>query len=67
LRATYTSECSTGPRISPEHLPRVFDPGFTTKGVGVRTGVGLLIAYRVSEDHGGRIEFSSTPPDKPQA
>jgi signal transduction histidine kinase len=44
----------------PDHvLPRVFEPGFTTKGVGVGMGLGLSIAYRVIEDHGGQIEIQS--------
>ena len=48
-----------GPGIAPEHQPHVFDPGFTTKGVGVGTGMGLAIAYRVVDDHGGAIEINS--------
>jgi signal transduction histidine kinase len=49
----------TGMGISPENLERVFDPGFTTKGVGVGTGLGLAICYRIVQDHGGTIEVSS--------
>lgn len=45
----------TGPGIRPEHLAKVFDPGFTTKGVGVGTGLGLAICYRLIEAHHGRI------------
>ncbi|MEN8182855.1 MAG: ATP-binding protein [Myxococcota bacterium] len=37
------------------HLERIFDPFFTTKPVGVGTGLGLAIAYRIVEEHGGRI------------
>lgn len=50
-----------GPGISPEHLPRIFDPGFTTRprGVVVGAGLGLAIAYRTVEDHGGTIEVHS--------
>lgn len=45
-----------GPGI-PEHvLPKIFDPGFTTKGVGVGTGLGLALCYRIMEKHHGRIE-----------
>ena len=49
----------SGSGISPEHLPRIFDPGFTTKGVGVGTGLGLSICYRIVHDHHGRIEVDS--------
>jgi PAS domain S-box-containing protein len=49
----------TGKGIPPEHLTRVFDPGFTTKGVGVGTGLGLSIAYQIMEKHAGAIECRS--------
>ncbi|MFQ5632081.1 MAG: sensor histidine kinase, partial [bacterium] len=49
----------TGGGISPENLNRIFDPGFTTKGVGVGTGLGLSIAYKIVEDHSGKIEVES--------
>jgi signal transduction histidine kinase len=51
----------TGCGIAPEHLPRLFDPGFTTKGAGVGTGLGLAITYRIVESHRGRIEVESAP------
>lgn len=50
----------TGSGIAPEHLKKIFDPGFTTKGVGVGTGLGLAICYRIVNDHRGRIEVEST-------
>lgn len=46
----------SGPGISIENLKRIFDPGFTTKGVGVGTGLGLSIVHQIIEHHGGRIE-----------
>jgi len=49
----------TGAGIAPENLERIFDPGFTTKGVGVGTGLGLSICYRIIQDHHGTIEVSS--------
>jgi signal transduction histidine kinase len=49
----------TGTGIRPEHLERIFDPGFTTKGVGVGAGLGLSIAYRIVENHRGSIQVES--------
>ncbi|HSF16265.1 MAG TPA: PAS domain S-box protein [Vicinamibacteria bacterium] len=45
--------------IPKEHLGKVFDPGFTTKGVGVGTGLGLSICYQIIQDHHGRIDVES--------
>ncbi len=49
----------SGVGIPPEHLPKIFDPGFTTKGVGVGTGLGLSICFKIAQDHGGGIEVES--------
>ena len=48
-----------GVGIPPEHLTKIFDPGFTTKGVGVGTGLGLSICFKIAQDHGGGIEVES--------
>jgi signal transduction histidine kinase len=49
----------TGKGIRPEHLPKIFDPGFTTKGVGVGTGLGLSIVYQIIQAHHGKITVAS--------
>jgi signal transduction histidine kinase len=50
----------TGVGIPRENLSKIFDPGFTTKGVGLGTGIGLSICYKIIGDHGGTIEVDSS-------
>jgi len=45
----------TGRGIQPEVQKRLFDPFFTTKDNGM--GLGLSIAARILEKHGGRLEY----------
>lgn len=49
----------TGEGISKDNLKRIFDPGFTTKGVGIGTGLGLSICYRIIDQHRGTIHVES--------
>lgn len=49
----------TGVGIPPENVKRIFDPGFTTKGVGIGTGLGLSICYQIIQDHHGEILVKS--------
>jgi len=48
-----------GNGIPKDKLKKVFDPGYTTKGVGVGTGLGLSIVYQIIEDHKGTITVDS--------
>ncbi|NML65403.1 cyclic nucleotide-binding domain-containing protein [Hymenobacter sp. RP-2-7] len=50
-----------GSGIAPEVLPHIFEPFYTTKPPGEGTGQGLEIAYRIVQEHGGRLEVASAP------
>lgn len=51
----------SGKGIEPKNLAKIFNPGFTTKGVGVGTGLGLAICYQIIEKHNGSIKVNSKP------
>jgi PAS domain S-box-containing protein len=40
---------------------RIFDPFYTTKGIGKGTGLGLSICYGIVKEHGGDITANNAP------
>ncbi len=52
-----------GGGIPLESQPRIFDHFYTTKPVGIGTGLGLGIVHRIVSDFGGTVRFTSIPGD----
>ena len=48
-----------GPGISPDAMPYIYDPFFTTKEKG--TGLGLSVVHRILDQHGGKIGAMNRP------
>jgi two-component system sensor histidine kinase PilS (NtrC family) len=59
LKNVSISFSDTGPGISRSNINKIFYPFFTTKEKG--TGLGLAIAYRIIEEHNGKLAVRSTP------
>jgi PAS domain S-box-containing protein len=55
----YVEIVDTGTGIRKEHLDKIFDSFFTTKGEVKGVGLGLSVCYGFIEDHGGDIEVKS--------
>ncbi|WHA41176.1 sensor histidine kinase [Agrobacterium larrymoorei] len=48
-----------GPGVPPAIMERIFDPFFSTKGVGKGLGLGLSISYNIVKDFGGRLSVTN--------
>lgn len=51
----------TGQGMTPQQLARVFDPFYTTKDIGMGTGLGLSQVHGFVTQSGGRVDIASTP------
>jgi signal transduction histidine kinase len=49
----------SGEGIAPADADRIFSPFFSTKQGG--TGLGLALTLKIVEDHGGTLDFHSSP------
>ncbi len=60
-RFAWVKISDTGCGISPEVLPRIFDPYFTTKEGQSGTGLGLAMTYGIVTQADGKIAVETTP------
>ncbi|MFZ4766476.1 MAG: ATP-binding protein, partial [Roseimicrobium sp.] len=51
--------CDSGEGIAQEHLPRIFEPYFTTRKGDNATGLGLTVCESIAKAHGGSISVYS--------
>ena len=55
----YVEVSDTGTGIREEHLDKIFDSFFTTKGEVKGVGLGLSVCYGFIKEHGGDIRVES--------
>lgn len=53
----------SGKGISKETADKLFQPFFTTKGIGQGTGLGLSISLGIIKDHGGTLTYDQNSPN----
>ena len=51
----------TGSGINKDHMEKIFEPYFTTKGVGEGSGLGLSVVHGIIKSHQGDISVHSEP------
>jgi two-component system NtrC family sensor kinase len=51
----------TGPGLDPDNEAKLFQPFFTTKPVGLGTGLGLSVSYGIIDSLGGHIGYRRAP------
>jgi PAS domain S-box-containing protein len=57
----WLSLTDSGHGIDQKHLPRIFEPFYSTKGDGKGVGLGLSMVYGIIREHNGTIEVASEP------
>jgi two-component system C4-dicarboxylate transport sensor histidine kinase DctB len=56
----YIAVTNAGRPIPAETRIRLFEPHFSTKKSGLRTGVGLFVSRQIAREHGGDLYFDDT-------
>ncbi len=59
-RTCSLSVSDTGKGIPSDVMPRIYDPFFSTKGVGEGTGLGLTVSKAIIEQHGGEMSVETS-------
>lgn len=57
----FVSVADDGCGIGSDARDRLFEPHYTTRPPGEGTGLGLSVAYRIVQDHGGHFSVESAP------